>query len=201
MLSDISNISNNNDLIYITTAVIIIDLIVILIAKNTTLFNKQINVWYDKFGMTAVFLDVAIIIIGLIITRYIFSIYKLTFNPLYFILIALAVQLVHDVLLYKLVIVPYPEGNNQIIDVYKKYADENGYKVVVADSAMMLGSALLAMYLKNKEMKKEIIIGSTALIVIGILYFAFKKKNEEQTNLSEDLDFQAVLDKIDKAPK
>jgi len=55
--------------------------------------------------------------------------------------------------------------------------------------------------LKNKEMKKEIIIGSTALIVIGILYFAFKKKNEEQTNLSEDLDFQAVLDKIDKAPK
>jgi hypothetical protein len=55
--------------------------------------------------------------------------------------------------------------------------------------------------LKNKEMKKEIIIGSTALIVIGILYFAFKKKNEEQLNLSEDLDFQSVLDKIDKAPK
>jgi hypothetical protein len=55
--------------------------------------------------------------------------------------------------------------------------------------------------LKNKEMKKEIIIGSTALIVIGILYFAFKKKNQEQINLSDDLDFQAVLDKIDKAPK
>ena len=55
--------------------------------------------------------------------------------------------------------------------------------------------------LKNKEMKKEIIIGSTALIVISILYFAFKKKNEEQLNLSEDLEFQSVLDKIDKAPK
>lgn len=50
-------------------------------------------------------------------------------------------------------------------------------------------------------MKKEIIIGSTALIVIGILYLAIKKKNQEQLNLSEDLEFQAVLDKIDKAPK
>lgn len=50
-------------------------------------------------------------------------------------------------------------------------------------------------------MKKKIIIGSTALLVIGILYFAFKKKNEEQLNLSEDADFQALLDKIDKAPK
>ena len=50
-------------------------------------------------------------------------------------------------------------------------------------------------------MKKKVIIGSTALLVIGILYFAFKKKNEEQLNLSEDADFQALLDKIDKAPK
>jgi hypothetical protein len=64
-----------------------------------------------------------------------------------------------------------------------------------------LVDCMLIERLKNKEMKKEIIIGSTALIVIGILYFAFKKKNEEQLNLSEDLEFQSVLDKIDKAPK
>jgi len=80
-------------------------------------------------------------------------------------------------LLYKLVIVPYPEGNNQIIDVYKKYADENGYKVVVADSAMMLGSALLAMYLKNKEMNE-----TTSLLIVSmyiIPYFIYQKVKHE----------------------
>lgn len=50
-------------------------------------------------------------------------------------------------------------------------------------------------------MNKKLIIGSTVLLVIGILYFAIKKKNKEENNLSNDADFQAVLDKIDKAPK
>ena len=173
MLSDISNIHNNVDLIYITTAVIIIDLIVILIAKNTTFFGKQINVWYDKFGMTAVFLDVTIIIIGLIITRYICSVYSLTFNPLYFILIALAVQLVHDSLLYKLIIEPTSYGINKVIDVYKDYAIENGAKILLADSAMVLGSALLAMYLKNNEMHLTITMLVIALYIIPYLIFQY----------------------------
>jgi hypothetical protein len=60
---------------------------------------------------------------------------------------------------------------------------------------------MLIELLKNKKMKRNIIIGSTALIVIGILLLAIKKKNQEPLSLSEDLDFQAVLDKIDKAPK
>lgn len=50
-------------------------------------------------------------------------------------------------------------------------------------------------------MNKKIIIGSTVLLVIGILYFAIKKKNKEQDSLNNDIDFQEVLDKIDKAPK
>ena len=50
-------------------------------------------------------------------------------------------------------------------------------------------------------MKRNIIIGSTAVIVVAILYLAIKKKNQESLNLSEDLEFQAVLDKIDKASK
>jgi uncharacterized membrane protein len=50
-------------------------------------------------------------------------------------------------------------------------------------------------------MNKKVIIGSTAVIVIAILYLAIKKKNEEPLNLSEDADFQMLLDKIDKAPK
>lgn len=175
MFSDISNIHNNIDLIYITTAVIIVDLIVILIAKNTTFFGKQINVWYDKFGMTAVLLDVSIIIIGLIITRYIFSLTNLTFNPLYFILIALAVQLVHDSLLYKLIIEPTSYGVNQVIDVYKDYAIENGAKILLADAAMILGTALIAMYLKNQDFKT-----TTTLLVVSLYiipYLIYIKSN------------------------
>jgi len=170
MLSDISNINNHYDLIYITTAVILVDLIVIIFAKKNKL-GKQINVWYDKFGMTAVLLDVSIIIIVLIITRYIFSIYNLRFSPEYFIIISLIVQLIHDMLLYKLLIEPTPKGVNKVIDVYKDYAVEGGAKILLADSAMVLGSGLIAMYLKNQEFETTTTILVVSLYVIPYLIY------------------------------
>jgi len=173
MLGDISNIHNNLDLVHILTAVLVVDMVIILIARDTTIFGKAINEWYNKFTMTAVLLDVLIIVIGFIITRYIFTIFDIEYSPELFIIILLTVQIVHDALLYKFVILPYPEGNNQIIDVYKKYANENGYKVIVADSAMMLSSAILAMYLKNKDMNETTSLLICTLYIIP--YFIYQK--------------------------
>ena len=99
MLSDISNFNNNSDLLYLFTAVTIVDLTVIYLARNK-LLGSNINIWYDKFGISAVILDIFIIIIGLIITRYIFFINNFSFSPLLFIIIAVSVQLIHDYLFY-----------------------------------------------------------------------------------------------------
>jgi RsiW-degrading membrane proteinase PrsW (M82 family) len=173
MFGDISNINDNTDLLYIITGVVIIDMIVILIARDTTFFGKQINIWYDKFGLSAVVLDVLIIVIGFIITRYIFHYIELDFSPELFIFVALAVQILHDSALYEFIIKPYPEGHNQVIDVYKAYANENGFKIILADSAMVLGSGVLAMYLKNKPMHE-----TTSLLIAGLYiipYFLYQK--------------------------
>ena len=163
MFADISNIHNNYDLVYILTAVTIVDLIIIYIARNTRHFGKEVNTWYDKFSLAAIILDVLIIVIGFIVTRYLFYALNLEFSPELFIIIALTVQVVHDYLLYEFVIKPFPEGQNQMIDVYKNYAKEHGYKIILVDSAMVLGSAVLAMYLKNKEFHE-----TTTLLILGL---------------------------------
>jgi uncharacterized protein YacL len=155
LLGDISNINNNLDYLQIFTAVFIIDFIVIVIAKKTKFFGKQINVWYDKLGMTAVLLDVFIIVIGLIITRYIFHFYKIEYKPEYFILVALAVQLIHDILLYVLFIEPSKKGDNLIMDIYKDYSIENGGYILLANSSMVIGSCLIAMLLKNRNLHES----------------------------------------------
>jgi len=173
LLGDISNINNNLDYIQIFTAVCIVDYLVILLAKKTTFFGKQINVWYDKLGMTAVLLDVFIIIIGLIITRYIFSFFKIEYKPEYFILIALGVQLIHDVLLYVLLILPTKKGDNTIIDIYKDYANEKGGKILLADSSMILASCLIAMVLKNRDLHES---SSLLILVIYLIpYIVYSK--------------------------
>jgi uncharacterized protein YacL len=174
MFADISNISNNFDLFYILASIIIVDLVVIYIARNTNYLGDQINIWYDKFGLSAVALDVLIIMIGFVITRYIFSAFNLQFSPVLFLFVILIVQVLHDVVLYQLVIRPSKPGANQIIDLYKAYADENGFKIILADSAMMLSSAVLAMYLKNKEIHE-----TSTLLIVGLYtipYLLFQNK-------------------------
>jgi uncharacterized protein YacL len=164
MLSDISNINNNIDLLYIITGTLIVDMIYILIARDTPYFGKTINEWYNRFGITAVILDVLIIVIGFIIARYSFTFFNLEFSPLLFLGVLLIVQIIHDVLLYQFVILPYPTGNNQVIDIYKKYADESGANIILVDSSMMVFSALIAMYLKDKP------VHVTSTLLIGSLY-------------------------------
>lgn len=173
ILGDISNANNTLDFIQIFTAVFIVDFIVILIAKKTNKFGKVINVWYDQLGMTAVMLDVFIIVIGIIITRYIFTYFQIPFNATYFILIALIVQLIHDILLYLLVIVPSQKGTSQVLDIYKDYANENGALILFADSAMVLASCLIAMLLKQQNYHLSM---SLLIITIYIIpYFIYKK--------------------------
>ena len=163
IFGDISKISNSTDLIYIITAVFIIDLIVIIIGKGYNKLGKQLNVWYDKLGLTAVLLDVTIIIIGFIITRYIYSLTNLEFNPLGFLIISVAVQIVHDMLLYLYLIKPTKYGINNIIDIYKDYAKEGIGYIILADSLMVLGSGIIAMLLKQSAMHY-----TTSLLVLSV---------------------------------
>jgi hypothetical protein len=60
-------------------------------------------------------------------------------------------------------------------------------------------------HLKNKVMdnKKIIIIGGTSIIVIGLLYFAFKKasQNDDSKDAQIKADFDNLIKKIDNAKK
>jgi hypothetical protein len=51
--------------------------------------------------------------------------------------------------------------------------------------------------------KKIILIGATSVIVLGLLYFAFKKANKKDITNDPQLkaDFDSVIEKIDNAKK
>ena len=173
-LQNISQLFQTSNLLPIFLAVILIDFIVILIAKYTTFFGKQINVWYRKLGMTAVLLDVLIIVIGILITSFLFTYFQWEFTPLKFIGVALIVQLIHDTLLYQWIIKPHTKGTNLILDIYQDYANENGWKILVADASMIIGSCFLAMVFKNYPEATQWIL---VIVLIYLLpYFVYQKE-------------------------
>jgi cbb3-type cytochrome oxidase subunit 3 len=50
--------------------------------------------------------------------------------------------------------------------------------------------------------KKNLIIAGTSIVVLGILYFAYKKKQFDQENdILNDVEFQDLLKKVDNAKK
>ena len=169
MFADISNLTIGS-FATIVVSVIVVDLVVLfLIRYLPDFFGKDINVWYNEFGLNAVIADVLSIVLGFIIaqTVYRYAVFPhIGFSLLFFIGLLLAVQLTHDMAFYLGVIQPIPAGHNGMIDVFKAYAASAQSRILVADASMMVGSAVLASVLYGLPTSVTITVGSLAVYAI-----------------------------------
>lgn len=151
------------------TATAVVDFVVIVLSKFIPL-TKALNTWYADFGLVAVGQDVLIIVLGIALAKLLFPLatgWKLVG-------IAVAIQLIHDVLFYLGVIQGVPSGQNKIIDLFKKYAAEGSWKILLADAAMVTGSVLLMeWYSDNLTADQTAFLG--VLAVYALLYIIYTK--------------------------
>lgn len=127
------------DLLHIAAAVTWVDFITITLHRVFNL-GQSLDKWYTQFGIVAVISDCLVIVLGIMIAQIFFPGYPL-------LLTAIVIQIVHDILFYLFVIVPIPRGTNAMIDVFKDYSVENGWKILVADSLMIGSTVLIGEYL------------------------------------------------------
>jgi hypothetical protein len=151
-LPNISDVENLTHIPYFLAGILLVDTCVLFITRYfpEKVGGASLNDWYDLFGLEGVMADVFIILIGFVIAQFIYTFYIMpTFGwkPLYFILLAVGVQVIHDLLFYHGVIKPLPKGENDMIDTYKKYAEENGGKIIPGDSLLVIlsGAATFAL--------------------------------------------------------
>lgn len=179
-LGDISNFREVSDLAYIFFGILTVDVIVLFLTRYYKVGGKYLNEWYDKFDLLAVLADVLIIFIGFLISRYLYTAYfyeKFGWSPIYFMILLVIVQLIHDILFYVGVIKPIPEGHNEMIDVFKRYANDVGGKILGGDALLMIFSALFAMIYKSISVDKFYSIN--ALVVYALPYIIFTKNPYE----------------------
>lgn len=154
------------NIIALVVAVLWVDLIVITISLYGV-FGKTIREWYAKFGPVAVLSDCLIIILGIMLASLIYP----TASTLELILLAVIIQLVHDLLFYILVIQKMPEGQNGIIDLFKKYADEGGYRILIADASMVTASILGQYYLETHSTEVTSFLGFLATYALSYIIY------------------------------
>lgn len=130
------------NIVRIASAVVWVDFFTIVLHKLLHLGNA-LDDWYAQFGMVAVLSDCLVIVLGIMLAQLLFA--PKTITGL--ILTSVGIQMVHDVLFYLFVILPIPAGHNAMIDLFKKYASENSWKILPYDAFMIASTVLLASYL------------------------------------------------------
>ena len=145
-LPNISEFKELGHIPYFLAATLLIEVVLIFLTRYfpEKVGGDSLNEWYDRFGLEAVIADIFIIIIGLLATQYLYSAYiapTYGWNPLLFVAVLVGVQLVHDLIFYHGVIKPIPQGHNDMMDLFKKYAAENGGLILLGDALLVIGSA------------------------------------------------------------
>jgi hypothetical protein len=148
MFKNISNFYNVNDYLYILNAAIIVDLIGIYLSNISFLTSVYLKKWYKLFKLSAFIADVFSIMIGIILARFFYGVFFNNFNLILFIILAVIIQLIHDLSFYKF-FSTLKKGTNKMLDVFKDYAKEMSYKILIADAEMIIGTCILASLLAN----------------------------------------------------
>jgi hypothetical protein len=154
------------DLLHLSAAVTWVDFFVIALSKVFPM-TKSLSVWYQEFGIVAVISDCLVIILGILIAQFIYprgSVHTIA-------LTSIAIQVIHDVLFYLGVILPIPKGHNRMIDIFKTYSGEGGYKILLADAAMISGTVYIADMLTN--LNKNIVTFIGLLGVYALTYIIY----------------------------
>ena len=166
----LKNIVSTNDYLPLLNAVLITDLFVMLLLNTKVIRSQVLKKWYSQYNLSAVISDVFIILIILILTRTIYPYLFNDFSLLKFIGLAVTLQIIHDLLFY-LFFKNIPRGVNKMLDTFKEYATEASYMAIVADSAMIIMSCLIASYLIHQTTNTNIIVFIVFIYLLPYLLY------------------------------
>lgn len=150
------------------TAAGIVDFLVIVLSKFVPL-TKALNKWYSDFGVVAAFDDVTVIVLGIALAQLLWP----GIHGWNLVAAAVVIQLIHDILFY-LIIQIVPDGQNRIIDLFKQYAVEGSWKILVAD-ALMIGSTVVLMEWFENNIADNLIAFTGVLTAYSLTYIVYTR--------------------------
>jgi hypothetical protein len=164
-MNNISIFNNINDYLPILNGAILTDMFVLLLVIFGFIKSKSLKKWYNLFNLSAFIADVLSIVIGVIISRYLYPLIFDKYDLFNFIFLTVIVQLTHDLLFSKF-FYSVPRGNSLMLDVFKDYGNELGGKILVADASMMISTIILGGIFASYSINFNIIL------IISLMYIA-----------------------------
>jgi hypothetical protein len=127
--------------------------------------------WYQQYRGMAVLADVLILVIGVIIARFLYPFLFSKWSLPLFLGLTIAIQVTHD-LLFAVLFNAMPRGASAILDVFKRYATEVGFMILLADAMMIAGTVLLGSLLASQSLNTNMIVFLVALYLIPYVLYS-----------------------------
>ena len=153
-------------------AVLLTDICVIFLSIFGIIKSRVLREdWYANYNISAVIADVLIIVLVIILSKIIYPfLFGNRENLILFICLAVIIQIIHDLAFYYLFSV-IPKGQNKMLDTFKSYARENGYKAVFSDSIMIVSSCLLYSYFSTFTLDQNVILLIVLIYLVPYLVY------------------------------
>ena len=171
----------NGDYLSLFNAALLAEIIIIFLLYYTNIFGnpKTLKKWYEKYKLSAVIADVFILMIGLIIGKYIWANLNIEYNFIKFLLLILVIQIIHDILFYILFYCIISKGKNDMIDLFKDYAEEVSYKAILGDSFMIVITVIFFYFFLKLEFNHNI---ELCVLLMYLLPYILHTKDYEENN-------------------
>jgi len=171
---NLTSSSNIADYLPLLNGAIITDLIVIGRVVLGLLKSKTLTSWYNLYGLSGVLADVLSIMIGIIIAAFIYGFIFKKYSLLNFIIVAVIVQVCHD-LLFSVFFRGVPRGSSRILDTFKDYANELGFRILIADALMIISTILLGTLFTKLSTNANIIILIVSLYLVPYFLYSIPR--------------------------
>ena len=165
MFQNISNFSNTIDYLSILNGALMADLIYLFLLIFGIIQSKKLKEWYRKYTLSAIIEDTLVLVLGLIIARFLYkSIFGPTFSLFKFTILAVFIQIIHDILFY-FFFQQFSRGTNRMMDTFQDYAKEVGAYALFGDSCMIALTCILSSYFASFS------VNSNVVLLFFIVYF------------------------------
>ena len=165
MFQNISNFSNTIDYLPILNGALMADLIYIFLLIFGIIQSKKLKEWYRKYTLSAAIEDTLVLVLGLIIARFLYKpIFGPTFSLFKFTILAVFIQIIHDILFY-FFFQQFSRGTNRMMDTFQDYAKEVGPYALFGDSCMIALTCILSSYFASFS------VNSNVVLMFFIVYF------------------------------
>jgi hypothetical protein len=167
MFSDISNVQNVDNYLPILNGCINAELTIVFLCVYEFFVSLKLRKWYKTFQLTALAFDISAMLLILILTRYIYKYIFSKFHILYFIGIAILLQILYSCFFSFLV--NHYWLKNDIFSFQQKYIAEIGFPAFLFYSVFVMTLAcLMSSYYSTTSTNSNIIN-----LILSIYFYSF----------------------------